>query len=165
MSRIVIIADPQLAAPWAESLTRDGHAVLTIEGGIGVQTLFDEDPFEIVIVEIDKPDAGESMLVPQVRATWPNCKVIAVVTDFGFRRSAVFEMGLWTPDQVLIKPLAPRLLRATVSFLSAQIRSKELREFVNNDVAQFQRHLDAFRARRRDESGSAEIINLQPQNL
>ncbi|MEM6621184.1 MAG: hypothetical protein AAF674_03080 [Pseudomonadota bacterium] len=130
MSRIVIIADARLGHVWSSALARDGHDVVCVSDSLSFQSLFEGDSYEIVIIDIDRPDWGETMLIPQVRAAWPDSKIVAVVANYDFRNSAVYQMGLWTPDQVLLKPLAIRLLCTTVSFLWAQIRSQEIREIV-----------------------------------
>lgn len=130
MSLIAVIANPSTAMPWSQELEADGHKVACHWGPDSSEALFSGDAPEIVVVDIENPEWSESMLIPQSRAKWPDCKVIAVVSSYEFRCSAVYEMGLWKPDQLLLKPLAPRLLAATVTFLWAQLRSEELRQLV-----------------------------------
>lgn len=131
MSLISVIAEPSLAMPWAKELEADGHVIQCHWGPTSAETLFAGESPEIVIVDIEHPEWPESLLIPQSRATWPACKVIAVVSSYAFRTSAVYEMGLWKPDQLLLKPLAPRLLSATVTFLWAQLRTEEIKRMVN----------------------------------
>ena len=130
MSLIAVIAEPSLAMPWAQELQTDGHEVQCHWGPTSAETLFAGENPEIVIVDIEHPEWPESLLIPQSRAAWPACKVIAVVSSYAFRTSAVYKMGLWEPDQLLLKPLAPRLLAATVTFLWAQLRTEEIKQLV-----------------------------------
>lgn len=130
MSLIAVIADPSLAMPWADELRSDGHLVQCHWGPDTAEQLFGGESPEIVVIDIEHPEWSESMLIAQSQAKWPACKVIAVVSSYSFRDSAVYEMGLWEPDQLLLKPLAPRLLAATVTFLWAQMRSEEIRQLV-----------------------------------
>lgn len=127
MSNLAIVANPGLASSWAEILCIDGHKVDTFTSLMETQDLFSHDHFDILIMDVENPDFGETMLIPQTRAKWPACKIVAVVSSYTFRTSAVYEMGLWSPDQLLLKPLESRLLLATVSFLWAQVRSQEIR--------------------------------------
>lgn len=131
MSHIAVIADPSLAACWARELQADGHEVRCHWGTDSAETLFAGDYPEIIVIDIENPRWSESMLIPQSHAQWPTCKVIAVVSSYDFRNSAVYEMGLWEPDQLLMQPLAPRLLAATVMFLWAQLRSEEIKKLVH----------------------------------
>ena len=130
MSKIAIIADPTLSTTWARTLRADGHDVDVIEHSFDYQELLSGDPRDIVIFDVANPNFGETMLIPQVRAAWPDCKTIAVVSSYTFRSSAIYEMGLWSPDQLLIKPVNVRLLSATVAFLWAQIRTAEIKQIV-----------------------------------
>ena len=132
MSLIAVIADPLLAMPWANELRADGHVVECYWGHDIAETLFAGESPEIVVIDIENPEWAETMLIPQCQAKWPDCKVIAVVSSYAFRTSAVYEMGLWEPDQLLLKPLTPRLLAATVTFLWAQLRSAEIKKLVKD---------------------------------
>lgn len=132
MSLIAVIADPLLSMPWADELRSDGHVVQCHWGSDAAENLFAGECPEIVVIDIENPEWAETMLIPQCQAKWPDSKVIAVVSGYDFRNSAVYEMGLWEPDQLLLKPLAPRLLAATVTFLWAQMRSAEIKQLVRD---------------------------------
>lgn len=136
MTNIAIVAEPGLSSTWATALSADGHVVQTFADSLGAQELFSQERFDILIIDIENADFGETMLIPQVRASWPDCKIIAIVSSYMFRSSAVYQMGLWTPDQLLLKPISTRLLLATTSFLWAQIRSQEIR----STIASVKRH-------------------------
>lgn len=132
MSNLALVANPALATSWAEILCTDGHTVDTFTNPMETQGLFSHDHFDILIIDVENPDFGETMLIPQTRSKWPDCKIVAVVSSYMFRTSAVYEMGLWSPDQLLLKPLESRLLLATVSFLWAQVRSREIKTAMEN---------------------------------
>lgn len=130
MSRIAVIASLNVGAVWARELEGDGRHVEVFTGYCSAEELFSGPARDIVIVDIENPEWPESLLIPQTRAIWPDCRTIAVVSNYAFRTSAVYEMGLWQPDQVLMKPLATRILSATVNFLWAQQRTVELQRVV-----------------------------------
>ena len=54
------------------------------------------------------------MLIPQVRAKWPDCRIIVTVNDYSFSASQFYRMGLWAPDDMLLKPFALGALRRRV---------------------------------------------------
>lgn len=130
MASILIVGDARTNSLWREILLREGHEVESCENSIDFQSRFAADPVDIFIVDVTHADWGEAMLIPQVHAAWPKCKILAISSSYAFRSSAVYQMGLWTPDQLLIKPVNPRVLCATVAFLWAQIRSAEIRTMV-----------------------------------
>lgn len=127
MASILIVGDARANAIWCDVLRLDDHTVELCENSIEFQSRFASDPVDIFIVDVTHADWGEAMLIPQIRAAWPNCKIMAIASDYAFRSSAVYQMGLWTPDQLLIKPVNPRVMCATVAFLWAQIRSARIR--------------------------------------
>ena len=135
MSLIAVVAEPTISQPWAQELQRDGYEVACHWGPSCSESLFSGDIPEIVIVDIAHPEWPESMLIPQSRAIWPNCRIVAVVPSYTFRTSAVYEMGLWEPNQLLLKPLTPRLLAATVTYLWAQLRTQEIKQQVRETAA------------------------------
>ncbi|MEM7057451.1 MAG: hypothetical protein AAF557_07675 [Pseudomonadota bacterium] len=139
MASILIVGDARTNSSWCEVLHREGHSVECCENAIEFQSRFASDPVDIFIVDVTHADWGEAMLVPQVRAAWPDCKIMAISSNYAFRSSAVYQMGLWTPDQLLIKPINPRVLCATVSFLWAQIRSTKIRTMVSEQPLSSQR--------------------------
>lgn len=130
MASILIVGDARSNSAWCDILRLEGHSVEVCENSIEFQSRFATDPVDIFIIEVTHADWGEAMLIPQIRAAWPNCRIVAVASSYAFRSSAVYQMGLWTPDQLLIKPVNMRVLCATISFLWAQIRSEEIRSAV-----------------------------------
>ena len=141
MSKISIIADSNLASTWAMILCAEGHVVDTYPHSLDHDDFIACEAPDIVILDVTNPDFGETMLIPHAKAAWPDCKIVAVVSNYTFRASAIYSMGLWTPDQLLIKPVDRRLLVATISFLWAQIRSKQIKDMVKNTrIASFPLH-------------------------
>lgn len=132
MSSIAVIANLNVGEVWARELEGDGRRIEIFTGYRSAEELFSGPARDIVIIDIENPEWPESLLIPQTRAIWPDCRIIAVVSNYAFRKSAVYEMGLWQPDQVLMKPLATRILSATVNFLWAQQRTAELQKVVSD---------------------------------
>jgi DNA-binding response OmpR family regulator len=85
---------------------------------------------DIMVVDVANPDSGEAMPIPHARAAWPQCKILAITSGYAFRSSAFYQMGLWSPDQLLLKPINLRILTATVSFLWAQVRTERIRRMI-----------------------------------
>jgi len=46
-----------------------------------------------------------------------------VVADHSYRASAIYQMGLWSPDELLVKPMSLNVLSATVTLLSTTPRA------------------------------------------
>ena len=160
MCKIAIVADPSLSTGWARTLSADGHVVDTFDDPWEYQSELSGDQRDIVILDVTNPNFGETMLIPQTKAAWPDCRTIAVVSSYTFRSSAVYEMGLWTPDQLLIKPVASRLLAATVSFLWAQIRSQQIKKIVE-EVRELAAKMSAGSADFMDLPKLPKLIELQ----
>ena len=158
MASILIVGDARSNSTWCEVLRLEGHSVEACENSIEFQSRFATDPVDIFIVDITHADWGEAMLIPQIRAAWPDCRIVAIASSYAFRSSAVFQMGLWTPDQLLIKPVNLRVLCATVSFLWAQIRSAEIRSAVLDQPLRTRRIDDD-----EDTSASAEVMDTPTQ--
>lgn len=158
MASILIVGDARSNSTWCEVLRLEGHAVEACENSIEFQSRFASDPVDIFIVDVTHADWGEAMLIPQIRAAWPDCRIVAIASSYAFRSSAVYQMGLWTPDQLLIKPVNLRVLCATVSFLWAQIRSAAIRSAVLEQPLSA-RHND----KDADASKPAEPVDLSTQ--
>jgi len=143
MASILIVGDARTNSLWCEILQREGHTVEPCKNSVDFQSRFAAEPVDIFIVDVTHADWGEAMLIPQVQAAWPKCKILAISSSYAFRSSAVYQMGLWTPDQLLIKPVNPRVLCATVAFLWAQIRSAEIRTMVAEQPLAYARQSEA----------------------
>lgn len=126
MASILLIGEAASVSNWVDCLEGEGHRVETVSHSVSVRERFSGEEVDILIIDVLHPDHGEAMLIPQARAAWPHCKTIAITSNYSFRTSAIFEMGLWSPDQLLIKPVNLRILTATVAFLAAQRRTDDL---------------------------------------
>lgn len=130
MSQIAVIANTIVGTEWAHMLHADGHDAETFTGYGCAAELFAGEPKNILVIDIENPDWPESLLIAQTHSIWPDCKIVAVVSSYAFRTSAVHEMGLWLPHHILMRPMASRLLCATVNFLWAKQRAEEIRRQV-----------------------------------
>lgn len=127
MATIAIIGAPMPAMQWVADLTRLGHDVVRFEDTMLFMEQFAERPLDILILDVARPDQGEALMISQARAQWPDCRVLAITSGYTFRSSAVFQMGLWKPDHLLLHPVGERMLSATVAFLWAQQRNESIR--------------------------------------
>ncbi|MEO1493978.1 MAG: hypothetical protein AAFV19_17635 [Pseudomonadota bacterium] len=134
MASILIIGDGASIPNWATALRQDDHTVETLPSAMDLPGALEDwyDPIDIIIVDVANPDSGEAMPIAQAQSLWPGCKIIAVTSGYSFRGSAFFQMGLWSPDQLLLKPLNLRIMSATVAFLWAQIRTERLRDIITS---------------------------------
>jgi DNA-binding NtrC family response regulator len=134
MASILIIGDSASVPNWVSALRQNDHSVETLPSALELPKALEDwyDPVDIIIVDVANPDSGEAMPIAQAQSIWPGCKIIAVTSGYSFRGSAFYQMGLWSPDQLLIKPLNIRILCATVSFLWAQIRTERLRTVITS---------------------------------
>lgn len=134
MASILIIGDGAAVPTWVSALRQQDHSVETLSNAMELPAALEDwyDPIDIIIVDVANPDSGEAMPIAQAQSLWPGCKIIAITSGYSFRGSAFFQMGLWSPDQLLLKPINLRILCATVAFLWAQIRTKRLRTIITS---------------------------------
>ncbi len=134
MASILIIGDSAAVPTWVSALRQQDHSVETLSNAMELPAALEDwyDPIDIIIVDVANPDSGEAMPIAQAQSLWPGCKIIAITSGYSFRGSAFFQMGLWSPDQLLLKPINLRILCATVAFLWAQIRTKRLRTIITS---------------------------------
>lgn len=134
MASILIIGDGASTPNWVTALRQHDHTVETLPNAMELPAALEDwyDPIDIIIVDVANPDSGEAMPIAQAQSIWPGCKIIAVTSGYSFRGSAFYQMGLWSPDQLLLKPINLRILCATVAFLWAQIRTERLRSIITS---------------------------------
>lgn len=130
MSSILCFGSSGAVAIWDRTLRHEGHDVERVDTLQGVQERFSGDVVDILIIDMSNADTGEALLIPQARAAWPGCKVIVATSSYAFRTSEFYRMGLWSPDQLMLRPVNLRVLTATVNFLAAQIRSEEIKRHI-----------------------------------
>lgn len=130
MASILIVGESTTTTGLVSALKCDGHDLDILPHFLDFTEMTEGLSVDIMIVDIANPDSGEAMPIPHARAAWPDCKILAITSGYSFRSSAFYQMGLWSPDQLLLKPVNLRILAATVSFLWAQVRTERLRRTV-----------------------------------
>lgn len=131
MSRTIIVADPARSLLWSTALQTDGADIERIDPARAMADLFQLDPADIAVLEVDQPHSVTMMLIPQIKHFWPACRILAIATKHAFAGTSGQSRGagdgtgygatddLWTPHRVLIRPINARVLRATVALMRA----------------------------------------------
>jgi DNA-binding NtrC family response regulator len=97
----------------AESLERDGHDVVQVDGGRAALRAAREEPFDVVITDLKMPEVDGMTVVRTLRTEQPDVELV-VLTAHGDVASAVEAMKLGVFDY-LQKPLpSPAALRDLV---------------------------------------------------
>ena len=77
--RIVVIDDEPRIREMLEEVLRDaGYDVVTAPSGASVSRLQREQPADLVITDIFMPEQEGIETILELRATWPNLKIIAI---------------------------------------------------------------------------------------
>lgn len=126
MSNVLIVGANAIITGWVNELSVSGHAVDSCTDILTFQDRFVGIPADIMIVDIRNADHGEAMLMAQARSVWPACRVIALPRDRSYRESAIFRMGLWAPDRLLMQPVTMATLRLTIDQLCVQAAAQRL---------------------------------------
>ncbi len=124
-STLIIGAD-NVTAPWIEALRGAGHGVEHCADVLSFQERFSGTPVDVLAIDIANADHGEAMLMAQARSVWRDCRVIAMPRDRSYRSSAIFSMGLWAPDRLLMQPVPADVLVQSVDQLQCQARVDRL---------------------------------------
>lgn len=117
--------DTCLAQSCALWLNAAGHAVETATNIFRARDRLCGEACDVAVIDVRSPDGGMGLLIEQARAAWPGCRVIALVPPAGFSRSKVHEMGLWTPDSVLVHPIGEAALVSAIADLAPGGDAKE----------------------------------------
>lgn len=125
MASVLIVGCEFVTGEWARALGRAGHSVEECRDTLAFQERFLDAPADILVVEIAHADHGEAMLMAQVRSVWPDCRVIAVSRDRSYQSSAIFDMGLWRPDLLLIQPVQGAQMVESVRRLRVQAQFEQ----------------------------------------
>ena len=126
MATTLIVGADNVTAPWVAALQDAGHGVEHCADVLAFQERFAGDPVDVLAIDIVNADHGEAMLMAQARSVWPDCRVIALPRDRSYRSSAIFGMGLWAPDRLLMQPVSIDVLVQSVQQLDAQSRVDRL---------------------------------------
>lgn len=120
MFRILIVGDDApLVHSYARSLDDAGHRVELAPDVLRARDRLSGEPCEVVVIDVGSPDGGLGLLIEQARAAWPGCAVVALVRRTDIDRSKVHQMGLWTPDEMLVLPVSGGEVVRTVERLAA----------------------------------------------
>lgn len=122
MALTLIVGAERVTVPWMEALSSAGHGVEHCTDVLSFQERFGGTPADVLLIDIANADHGEAMLMVQARTVWPDCRVIALPRDRSYRSSAIFRMGLWAPDRLLMQPVDAEVLVRTVEQLRMQAR-------------------------------------------
>lgn len=121
MSSILFVSDDApLVQSHARLLGDAGHAVEIAPDVFCARDRLSGEPCELVVIDVRSPDGGMGLLIEQARAAWPGCAVVALVQRPDVRRTKVHEMGLWTPDAVLVRPVSGEALVGAVCALGGR---------------------------------------------
>lgn len=118
MSSILIVAeDPFLLHAQAGWLDRAGHRVEMAPDVFRARDRLSGDPCAMIVIDVRSPDGGMGLLIEQARAAWPSCVVVALVERPDVKKTKVHQMGLWTPDVMLVHPVTEQRLLGAVAEL------------------------------------------------
>ena len=107
MSRILLVGDDApLLHSHSRALGDAGHRVELAPDVFRARDRLSGDACDLVVIDIRSPDGGLGLLIEQARAAWTDCRVVALVHRADIHRSKVHQMGLWTPDLVLVLPIS-----------------------------------------------------------
>lgn len=119
MASILIVAeDPRVLHAQTGWLDRAGHAVELAPDVFRARDRLSGERCDVVVIDVRSPDGGMGLLIEQARAAWPGCAVVAQVERPDVKRTKVHEMGLWTPDVMLVHPVTERRLLGALAELS-----------------------------------------------
>lgn len=118
MPLVLIVGDDlTVLQRFAAPLRGAGHEVEVTADAFRARERLSGAPCDVVVIDARSPDGGTGLLIEQARAAWPGCAVVALVDRPDLRRTKVHEMGLWTPDAVLVHPVPAEELLGTVQTL------------------------------------------------
>jgi len=99
---LVVDDDRQLRMVLYEALSRQGHGVSVAENGIMALDIFEKNPADLVITDINMPEMGGLELLQRLHASRPELPVI-IITGHATVETAVSAMKLGAFDY-LLKP-------------------------------------------------------------
>lgn len=121
MTRILFVLDGiPIPRGHSEVLGNAGYTVEVAAEPLAARTRLAGRPCDVVVIDAERPDGGSGLLVGQTQAAWPDCAVLVLVQHADIGRTKVHEMGLWTPDCVLVKPVSDERLLKIVGALASE---------------------------------------------
>jgi signal transduction histidine kinase/DNA-binding response OmpR family regulator len=116
--RVLVVDDePMVRDVVAECLAADGHTPVTAEDGRKALGVFQEDRFDLVIVDRAMPEMSGDELAARIRRVAPNEPII-MLTGFGDVMAAAGEHPE-DVDAVVAKPVTMKALRQAVARATA----------------------------------------------
>jgi DNA-binding response OmpR family regulator len=114
--RILVVDDELLIRETVKrALVLDGHTVETAATGREALCLFEQDKFDLVVLDYEMPDMKGDELSLLIKALAPN-QPIAILTGYG---EAVVRSVLTDVDLILSKPFNPQELRTAANRIFA----------------------------------------------
>ena len=118
----ILIADdePLIIDLLTEYLTAAGHDVTSAYDGKSLIKMVEEDPPELVFLDINMPGMRDEILSPRVEIP-PALKNIPVVAVTGTDREKLYKMGLPAHIEVIQKPINFPEVDAAIAKLSGSV--------------------------------------------
>ena len=104
---MVVDDDRTLADVVGRYLIRDGHRVECVHDGLAAQRRIEEEPPDLVVLDLMLPGVGGLEVCRQLRASWPVPVVMLTALGEETDKIAGFETGA---DDYMTKPFSPREL-------------------------------------------------------
>jgi two-component system, cell cycle sensor histidine kinase and response regulator CckA len=115
--RILVVDDePLIRETVKRVLVSEGHAVETASSGKEALALFEEDKFDLLILDYEMPDMRGDELALLIKALVPN-QPIAILTGY---QETVARNLLTDVDFIMSKPFDPQTLRRVTNRLFAK---------------------------------------------
>lgn len=111
-SLVLIVEDePAIAENIRYALTTEGFETLWETGGMGVMTILDESPVDLIVLDIGLPDVNGMELCKTIRKTRTVPIIFLTARSEEVDRIVGLEIGA---DDYMVKPFSPRELAARV---------------------------------------------------
>ncbi|MBI5188422.1 MAG: response regulator [Nitrospirae bacterium] len=111
--KILVIDDEDIITESCHrALTPEGYEVKMAKNGVDGLKMFENEPFDLVLVDIKMPDIDGIEVLRKVKEGWPDTEVI-MITEYGTVATAVSAIKLGAYDYIE-KPFTPEVLLSSV---------------------------------------------------